>query len=108
MIADISDSALVEYLGELRRHGRSAQTYNHYLKSAKQFSRWLVRDRRTPLDPLAHLSKLNVATDRRHDRRALSPDEPMRLIEAARGGKKVEGMSGAGRALLHAHADCPG
>ena len=51
--------------------GRSVQTRNHYLKSAKSFTRWLVRDRRTSMDPLAHLSRLNVNTDRRHDRRAL-------------------------------------
>jgi hypothetical protein len=37
-----------EFLGELRRDGSSAQTYNHYLKAVKQFSRWLVRERRTP------------------------------------------------------------
>jgi hypothetical protein len=45
------------------------------MKSAKQFTRWLVRDRRATVDPLAHLSKLNVSTDRRHDRRALTTEE---------------------------------
>ena len=87
--------------GQLRRDGLSAQTYNHYLKAAKQFTRWLVRDRRTPTDPLAHLSRLNVRTDRRHDRRALSEEEFKRLIEAARGGKPVEGISGPDRAMLY-------
>ena len=85
----------------MRRDGLSAQTYNHYLKSAKQFTRWLVRDRRTPLDPLAHLSRLNVRTDRRHDRRALSEDEFARLVEAARSGKVIEGISGPDRAMLY-------
>ena len=68
MIGDVSATDALEFLGQLRRDGRSAQTYNHYLKSAKSFTRWLVRDQRTPTNPLAHLSKLNVRTDRRHDR----------------------------------------
>jgi integrase/recombinase XerD len=72
-----------------------------YLKAAKQFTRWLVRDRRTPTDPLVHLSRLNVRTDRRHDRRALSDEEFKRLVEAARRGKRVEGVSGPDRAMLY-------
>jgi len=60
MINDVSASGALDFLGQLRRDGLSAQTYNHYLKAAKQFTRWLVRDRRTPLDALAHLSRLNV------------------------------------------------
>ena len=92
-IGDISASGTLEYLGQLRRNGLSAQTYNHYLKAAKQFTRWLVRDRRTLIDPLDHLSCLNIQTDRRHDRRALSQEEFARLIEAARNGKRFEKMS---------------
>ena len=78
-IGDLSRHGALEYLGNLRREGLSAQTYNHYLKAAKQFTRWLVRDRRMPVDPLVHLTRLNVQTDRRHDRRALSDDEFVRL-----------------------------
>ena len=100
-IGDISAGGTVEFLGQLRRDGLSAQTYNHYLKAAKQFTRWLVRDRRTPTDPLVHLSRLNVRTDRRHDRRALSDEEFKRLVEAARRGKRVEGISGPDRAMLY-------
>ena len=102
MIADISASGAMDFLGQLRRSkGLSAQTYNHYLKAAKTFCRWLVRDRRTPTDPLAHLSRLNVQTDRRHDRRALSADEFKRLVEAARVGKRIEGISGPDRAMMY-------
>jgi site-specific recombinase XerD len=100
-IADITASSALEFLGDLRRQGRSAQTYNHYLKSAKQFTRWLVSDRRTPSDPLAHVARLNVATDRRHDRRALTTEELTCLIEAAKAGKKGEKMNGRDRAMLY-------
>jgi integrase/recombinase XerD len=90
--------------GDLRTKGRSAQTYNHYLKSLKSFTRWLVRDRRIHVDPVAYVTRLNVATDRRHDRRALSPDEFARLLEAARVGKSIEGISGPDRAMMYALA----
>jgi len=66
------------------------QTCNHYLKSVKQFTRWMGRDRRLPDDPLAYLSRMNVSVDRRHDRRALSADEFSRLVEAARTGPVIE------------------
>jgi integrase/recombinase XerD len=100
-IGDITASGAMNYLGDLKQHGRSAQTRNHYLKSAKSFTAWLVRDRRTPTDPLMHLSRQNVAVDRRHDRRALSPAEFASLIEVARSGKPVEGISGPDRAMLY-------
>lgn len=108
LIADITPMSVTAFLGDLRRQGRSAQTYNHYLKHAKQFTRWLVRERRTPHDPLAHLSRLNVAADRRHDRRALSAEEFARLIAAARVGDPVEAISGGDRAMLYTLAGWTG
>jgi len=101
LIADITAGDALEFLGQLRRDGRSVQTRNHYLKSAKSFTRWLWRERRTHVDPLMHLAKQNVSTDRRHDRRALSADEFARLLEAARRGKRIEGLSGPDRAMLY-------
>ena len=101
LIGDISASGALDFLGNLRDNGRSAQTYNHYLKSVKQFTRWLVRDRRTPIDPLAHLSKLNVSTDRRHDRRALTTEEFASLDRPARNGKAIETFPGPDRAMMY-------
>jgi len=100
-IGDIASAGALEFLGQLRRDGRSAQTCNHYLKIAKQFTRWLVRDRRAPENVLEHLSRMNVRLDRRHDRRALSDDEFRRLVEAARSGPRVEGIDGADRAMMY-------
>ena len=101
VVGDISASGALDFLGGLRDAGKSAQTYNHYLKSAKQFTRWLVRDRRATNDPLSHLSKLNVSTDRRHDRRALSPDEFSLLIEATKTGPVIESIAGPDRAMMY-------
>ncbi len=108
LIGDISASGTLEVVGELRRSGKSAQTSNHYLKSIKQFTRWLVRDRRAPADPLAHLSKLNVSTDRRHDRRALTIEEFGRLIAAAESGPSIEAIPGPDRAMMYVLAGWTG
>jgi len=101
MIGDISPSGALEFLGQLRRDGLSAQTYNNYLIAAKHFSRWLVRDQRNHVNLLAHLSRINVSADRRHDRRALSEEEFARLVEAARNRKRVESIPGPDRAMMY-------
>jgi integrase/recombinase XerD len=61
-----------------------------------------------PYDPLAHLSRLNVQTDRRHDRRPLSPEEFERLIAAARSGKRMQHITGADRAMMYILASWTG
>ena len=98
---DISAGDVQRYLAGLRASGLSVQTSNHYLRAVKQFSRWLVRDRRANDDPLVHLSKMNAQVDRRHDRRALSPDEFARLIEAAEQGPSVIRIPGPDRAIMY-------
>jgi integrase len=79
----------------------SIQTSNHYLRAIKQFSRWLVRDRRAGEDPLAFISMLNVATDRRHDRRPLTETEFTALITATTSGKTMSRLTGQDRAMLY-------
>ena len=46
LLEDINASEAADFLGGLRQAGRSVQTLNHYLKSAKQFTRWLLKDGR--------------------------------------------------------------
>lgn len=108
LVGDISASETLEFLGELRRSGKSAQTYNHYLKSIKQFTRWLVRDHWAPTDPLSHLSKLNVGDDRRHDRRVLTIEEFGGLIRAAHDGPPIESISGPDREMTYVLAGWTG
>ena len=100
-LRDISASAAQRFLAELRSGGLSVQTSNHYLRAIKQFSRWLVRDRRMPDDPLIHLAMLNVKVDRRHDRRPLTCDEFAYLIEAAMSGPPVVCIPGPDRAMMY-------
>ncbi len=101
-VSEIVPSAVQTAIGALRDdEGLSLQTCNHYLRAAKQFSRWLRRDGRSREDAVAHLSGYNVQTDRRHDRRALTDDELRRLIHAAEQGPVVLGMEGVDRAMLY-------
>jgi len=104
--SDIRASKMQSYLADLRadkeeKRGISAQTSNGYLQAIKSFCQWLHTEGRTPENPLAHLQGLNVQTDRRHDRRALEPDEIRRLLEASAAGPKRFGMSGYERYLLY-------
>ena len=104
--ADISASKVQRFLAGLRRdtdekRGLSAQTSNWYLQAIKAFCAWLVRESRAPENPVAHLRGLNVKTDRRHDRRALSDEECRHLLAAAMAGPVVQGMPGPDRALLY-------
>ncbi len=100
-ISDLTPSAVQATIQALRDDDLSLQTCNHYLRAIKQFSRWLWRDGRIREDTLAHLSGYNVKLDRRHDRRALTDDELVRLIDAAEYGPIVGGLSGSKRAVLY-------
>ena len=46
ILTDLSASRVQKFLADLRADGLSIQTSNYYLRAIKQFSRWLVRDRR--------------------------------------------------------------
>ncbi len=103
---DISGSKVAAFLNGLRtdtpkRRGISAQTFNFYLQAVKQFCRWMMKDRRATENPVAHLDRLNVKTDRRHDRRALAVGELVLLIDGAYTGPERSGMSGPQRGLLY-------
>jgi integrase len=104
-IGDISASRVQAYLADLReKECKSTQTSNHYLRAIKQFTRWLVKDRRASDDPLAHVAMLNVSVDRRHDRRPFSDVELATVLKAANEGPAVRRMSGPDRAMLYAVA----
>lgn len=108
---DIRGSCVASYLNDLRAdrkdadgtvtRGISAQTFNFYLGATKQFCRWMLKERRAAENPVAHLDALNVRTDRRHDRRALSVDELKALLDTTREGPDREGMTGKERYWLY-------
>ena len=103
---DISATRIQGFLAELRRDkagktGISARTSNSYLQSIKSFCTWMVREGRAPESPLSHLKGINVKTDRRHDRRALTDAECRDLLETTPIGPVRFNMVGPDRALLY-------
>lgn len=97
------DAEMVQrYLARRRREGLSARSSNHMLTAMRGWCRWMVRTRRAAIDPLAGLQGLNVETDRRHVRRALTPSEARRLIRAAETSRvTVDCLTGPERALVY-------
>lgn len=104
-IGDLSASRVTEALAKLR-DGRklSVQTCNHYLQAMKQFTRWLVRDRRTGVDPVAHLTRSNVRTDVRLERRELTGDELRWFLQTSQNERDRCGLTGWQRHMLYATA----
>jgi len=108
---DVSAAAVRDYLAGQRAdskddkgnviRGISAQTSNFYLQAVKQFAKWMVREGYASASPLEHLQGLNVRTDRRHDRRALTVAEVRRLLTRTAKGPDRYGMTGSQRAMLY-------
>src|SRR5579862_2575877 len=89
-IADLSASALVEWLASERAADRMGiRTSNYYLRDTKAFCRWLVKERRTGDNPLAHVSGMNAQVEAGMERRALPAEDFAALVEAARNGTTV-------------------
>jgi len=101
-LSDVSASALVDWLaGEREADRMGIQTSNYYLRDCKAFFRWLVKDARTDVNPLAHLAPMNAKVESGLERRPLSADEFARLVEAARKGPTIRNLSGADRAMMY-------
>jgi site-specific recombinase XerD len=106
-IADLTSHTAQMAIGDIRQgddqhKAMSIQTATHYLRAAKQFTRWMKRDGRVASDPLADMGAVgNPETDRKHVRRAMSDDELDRLIQAAETGPAVRKMRGVDRAMMY-------
>ena len=104
---DISASKVEAFLADLREDtpaekGISAQTFTFYVKTIKQFCVWMVKDKRATESPVAHLDGLNVQVDRRHDRRALLPEELTTVLKGARESERAyRGLTGEDRFTLY-------
>jgi len=99
--SDLTPSRVQAALKAVRDEGASLRSVHHYTRVIKGFSRWLWRDGRIREDNLAHLTSPNPDADRRHERRALTPEEQAGLIRAAEAGRVVLKTSGADRAALY-------
>lgn len=101
-LADLTPARVQAGLAELRElRSISIRTLNRYQRAAQSLSRWLVREGRLDADPLVAMSGRNPAPDRRHVRRALSPEEVGKLLAAAASGSEHRGLTGPDRAVLY-------
>ena len=102
-LSEIQPSAVWSSSTDCAATGKSLKTANDYLAAAKGFTRWLWRDHRACVDPLAGLSKLaNRETDVRHARRDLAPEELTRLLDAAlKSRKAIRKLTGRDRHFLY-------
>lgn len=98
---NITAQPIEDYLAKRREAGMGKQTSNHYRQAMHQFCLWLRKRSFIKHNPVSEIPKLNVDTDRRHDRRPLSVDEFHRLIIAAENGKPVEAIDGIDRAMMY-------
>ncbi len=101
--SDLDALAVERFLrGERERAGGiGIATSNYLLGSTRQFSRWMVGTGKASEDPLRVLRPLNARLDRRRERRALDPDDLVRLLRVTVDGPTRFGMTGAERALLY-------
>jgi len=108
-MADVTSSAVVEWLAGEREAGRMGiKTSNYYLRDVKAFCYWLVKDRRTNDNPLAHLAGMNATVEAGRQRRTLSEQEFSALVDAARQGASIRGLNGIDRAILYTVASYVG
>ena len=78
------------------------RTYNHYVQAVQTFCNWCVTTQRLIANPLLGLERLNNEVDVRRKRRALAPEEVVRLMAAARANRKrIEAYRGELRARLY-------
>jgi integrase len=103
-VADLAASAVAHPVAVPKSEGLSARAVNAYLTAAKSFSRWLYRDGRTRDYSLFTLATMNEQADRRRIRRALGPEEAVRVIQAAEAGLNAGGLTGPERTMLYALA----
>ena len=98
---DIDANTVYTYLSDLRKAGLGQRSFNYYLKSCKQFCKWMIRERRASApSPLEHLSCV-TQTEKRRQRRAVTVDEVRRLLTATQAAPERYGLTGAERALLY-------
>ena len=101
-IDKIDPTSVEEFIAKLRKkHNYSLQTCNHYIRAIKAFCNWLVKRNRLIRHPLMVVELFNPEEDRRHARRALEPEEFRYLLNAAKEGDIVQGISGEDRRMFY-------
>lgn len=98
-----AEKSLEEYIGRRMDSGSSHRTVNADIVAIRAFCRWLMQKKQClTFDPTGGIEKLNVAEDRRHNRRALTDEETQRLIQTTFESKRdFRNLTGKDRAMLY-------
>jgi integrase len=83
-LADIRREPVERWLSGPENAKRSARTKNTYRNAIVWFCNWAVDNDRLVANPVARVARFNERVDRRRQPRALTPDEILRLLDAAR------------------------
>ena len=101
-VGDLTPEAVEKAITSIRQSGRSLATCNRSITAVKSFSRWLRRDKRTRDNALVDLARFNEATDPRHVRRELLPEEIAGLLRVTEGRTLPEHeITGPDRAMVY-------
>jgi len=103
-VGDITADVVNTYAADLLAKGKSARTVQAVVTACKSFTRWLTRHGKLASDPLAAVRKPSPASDRRHERRMILPDEWEWLRTITAQGAERYNMTGPERMLLYAVA----
>lgn len=94
--------AIKRFLSRRINGGMGLEVANHRIRAVRRFCLWAYKDRNILTGyPLKDLSMFNAAEDRRRERRALMPDEVIKLIRTTAGGPTRRRFSGRERALIY-------
>jgi integrase len=83
LMAELNGTILLRWLNKQAAEGMGAKTRNHYRGAILTFSNWAAENKSLAVNPFTNVPKAREATDRRHERRALSVTEIARLLKAA-------------------------
>jgi integrase len=92
-LAKIDAGAFERWLSQRAESGMSAARRNKYRASWLSFLNWCVKFGRLARNPLAEVAKADEGVDVRRQRRALTEDELVRLLDATRRRPLLEAMT---------------
>jgi integrase len=92
-LAGLSATMLERWLNSAAEAGMSAPTRNEYRAEIVGFANWCVRTGRLVSNPLDAVARADAKADCRRQRRSLTEDELMRLLDVARRRPLVEAMT---------------
>jgi integrase len=81
-MAEMNNTGLTRWLKKQSDAGMGARSRNNYRSDIINFCHWAVKHKSLAKNPFEQIPKANEQSDKRHERRALSATEIIRLLKA--------------------------